>query len=98
MAVPSAAGKLDDREVLELRQLCTAAGLAQHALGKLLDADLSVPLLVRSEAAAMANAKKAGLTMSERQLLRDALRHHKDEVLSAIQPRIVEIGDDAEAT
>lgn len=98
MAASSAVGELGDQEVFELRQLCTAAGLTQEALGKLLDAALSVPSLVRSEAAAMAQAKKAGLNMGERQILRDALRRHKDEVLSAVEPRIVEVGDDAEVS
>jgi hypothetical protein len=86
--------ELDAREIYELRQLCTSAGLTQQALGNLMDAGLSVPTLVRSEAAAMASAKKAGLGMEERQQLRDALRRHKEEVLSAVEPRIVEIDDD----
>lgn len=86
--------ELDAREIYELRQLCTSAGLTQQALGNLLDASLSVPVLVRSEAAAMASAKKAGLGMEERQRLRDALRRHKEDVLSAVEPRIVEIDDD----
>lgn len=90
---------LDAREIFELRQLCTSAGLTQEALGNLMDSGLSVPLLVKSEAAAMASAKKAGLGMEERQRLRDALRRHKEEVLSAVEPRIVELDeDDAEAT
>ena len=90
--------ELDAREIYELRQLCLSAQLSQDALGNLIDARLSVPTLVRSEAAAMAAAKKAGLGMEERHLLRDALRRHKDEVLSAVEPRIVEIDeDDAEA-
>lgn len=63
----------------------------------LIDSQLSVPQLVRSEAAAMASAKKAGLGLADRQKLREALRKHKDEVLSAEQPKILEIGDDAEA-
>eukprot|EP00316_Scyphosphaera_apsteinii_P023693 CAMPEP_0119306422 /NCGR_PEP_ID=MMETSP1333-20130426/7188_1 /TAXON_ID=418940 /ORGANISM="Scyphosphaera apsteinii, Strain RCC1455" /LENGTH=332 /DNA_ID=CAMNT_0007309725 /DNA_START=33 /DNA_END=1028 /DNA_ORIENTATION=+ len=88
---------MDEREIYELRQLCTTAGLTQDALGNLIDSNLSVPKLVRSEAAAMADAKKAGLSMAERQKLRDALRKHKDEVLSSVEPRIVDIGDDAEA-
>jgi len=88
---------LDDREILELRQLCTAGGLAQDSLAALIDGDLSVPALVKSEAAAMANAKKAGLGLGERNKLREALRKHKDNVLSAVEPQIVEIGDDAEA-
>ena len=53
--------------------------------------------LVKSEAAAMANAKKAGLGLAERNKLREALRRHKDNVLSAVDPQIVEVGDDAEA-
>ena len=88
---------LDDREILELRQLCTVGGLAQDSLASLIDAGLAVPSLVRSEAAAMANAKKAGLGLAERNKLREALRKHKDNVLSAVEPEIVEIGDDAEA-
>ena len=55
---------LDDREILELRQLCTSGGLAQDSLASLIDAGLAVPALVRSEAAAMANAKKAGLGLN----------------------------------
>ena len=35
--------------------------------------------------------------MYKRQKLRDALRRHTDNVLSAVEPQIVEIGDDAEA-
>ena len=66
-------------------------------LAQLVDASLSVPSLVRSEAAAMAAAKRAGLGMAERQLLREALRRHKADVLSAAEPAIVEITDDAEA-
>uniref|UniRef100_A0A7S3RYM6 CS domain-containing protein n=1 Tax=Emiliania huxleyi TaxID=2903 RepID=A0A7S3RYM6_EMIHU len=85
---------LDAREIFELRQLCTAASMTQESLGSLLDASLSVPVLVRSEAAAMAAAKRAGLGMEERGKLRDALRRHKEEVLSAEEPRIVEIDDD----
>lgn len=88
---------MDDREILELRQMCMAGGLAQDSLACLIDAELAVPTLVRSEAAAMAHAKKAGLGLAERNKLRDALRRHKDDVLSAVEPRIVEIGDDAEA-
>jgi len=88
---------LDDREILELRQLCKAGGLEQDSLASLIDGDLSVPKLVKSEAAAMANAKKAGLGLTERNKLRDALRRHRDTVLSAVEPQIVEIGDDAEA-
>lgn len=88
---------MDEREIYELRQLCTAAGLTQDALGNLMDAGASVPSLVRNEAAAMATAKTAGLNMAERSKLRDALRKHRDEVLSAVEPRIVDIGDDAEA-
>jgi len=88
---------MDEREIYELRQLCTTAGLTQDALGNLMDANLSVPMMVRSEAVAMAEAKKAGLGMAERQKLREALRRHKDEVLSSVEPRIVDIGDDAEA-
>ena len=87
---------LDDREILELRQLCTTGGLSQDSLASLIDASLAVPTLVRSEASAMANAKKAGLGLSERNKLREALRRHKDNVLSAVEPQIVEIGDDAE--
>jgi len=89
--------ELDDREILELRQLCTSGGLAQDSLAALIDASLAVPTLVRSEAAAMANAKKAGLGLAERNKLREALRRHKDNVLSAVEPQIVEVGDDAEA-
>ena len=89
--------ELDDREILELRQLCTTGGLAQDSLAALIDSSLSVPSLVKSEAAAMANAKKAGLGLAERNKLREALRKHKDNVLSAVEPQIVEIGDDAEA-
>ena len=97
LAEPSlAAGIMEDREIYELRQVCTAGGLSQDALGALIDSNLSVPSLVRSEAAAMASAKKAGLGLADRQKLREALRKHKDEVLSAEQPKIVEIGDDAE--
>ena len=88
---------LDDREILELRQLCTSGGLSQDSLAALIDGGLSVPSLVKSEAAAMANAKKAGLGLAERNKLRDALRRHADNVLSAVNPQIVEIGDDAEA-
>ncbi|KAL1503954.1 hypothetical protein AB1Y20_010372 [Prymnesium parvum] len=88
---------LEDREIYELRQLCTTGGLSQDSLGALIDAGLSVPTLVRSEAAAMAATKKAGLGLADRQKLREALRKHKDDVLSAEQPRILEIGDDAEA-
>ena len=88
---------LDDREILELRQLCKTGGLSQDSLAALIDGGLSVPSLVKSEAAAMANSKKAGLGLSERSKLRDALRRHKDTVLSAVEPQIVEIGDDAEA-
>ena len=86
-----------DREILELRQLCATGGLAQDSLASLIDAALSVPTLVRSEAAAMASAKKAGLGLQERNKLREALRRHKDNVLSAVEPQIVEVGDDAEA-
>lgn len=88
---------LQDREILELRQLATAGGLSQESLGALMDAGLSVPALVRSEAAAMADAKRAGLGLVERNKLREALRRHKDDVLSAVEPQIVEMGDDAEA-
>ena len=88
---------MDDREILELRQLCTTGDIAQDSLAALIDAALSVPALVRSEAAAMASAKKAGLGLQERNKLREALRRHKDNVLSASDPQIVEIGDDAEA-
>ena len=88
---------MDDRSILELRQLCTSGGLAQDSLASLIDAELSVPALVKSEAAAMANAKRAGLALAERNKLREALRRHKDNVLSAVEPEIVEIGDDAEA-
>eukprot|EP00966_Prymnesium_polylepis_P278406 6432832-Prymnesium_polylepis.1 len=87
---------LEDREIYELRQLCTTSGLSQDSLGMLIDSGLSVPSLVRSEAAAMASAKRAGLGLADRQKLREALRKHKDEVLSAEQPKILEIGDDAE--
>ena len=34
---------LDDREILELRQLCTVGGLAQDSLASLIDAGLAVP-------------------------------------------------------
>lgn len=88
---------LEERELYELRQLCVAAALSQESLGALIDAQLSVPVLVRSEAAAMAAAKRAGLPLADRQKLREGLRRHRDEVLSAEQPSIVEIGDDAEA-
>ena len=88
---------MDDREILELRQLCISGGLGQDSLASLIDAGHSVPQLVKSEAAAMANAKKAGLGLAERNKLREALRRHKDTVLSAVEPQIVEIGDDAEA-
>jgi hypothetical protein len=88
---------MDDREILELRQLCISGGLAQDSLASLIDAGHSVPALVKSEAAAMANAKKAGLGLAERNKLREALRRHKDNVLSAVEPQLVEIGDDAEA-
>lgn len=88
---------MDDRSILELRQLCTSGGLAQDSLAALIDAGLAVPGLVRSEAAAMANAKRAGLSLAERNKLREALRQHKVHVLSAVEPEIVEIGDDAEA-
>jgi len=91
-----AMSELDDREILELRQLCTTGGLSQDSLAALIDASLAVPALVRSEAAAMANSKKAGLGLSERNKLREALRKHKENVLSAVEPQIVEIGDDAE--
>ena len=94
---PAGRAMMDEREIYELRQLCTAAGLTQDALGNLIDEGLSVPTLVRSEAAAMAAAKKAGLSMAERTRLRDALRRHKEDVLSALEPRIVELGDDMEA-
>ena len=89
--------QLDDREILELRQLCTSGGLSQDSLAALIDANLAVPTLVKSEAAAMASAKRAGLGLAERNKLREALRKHKDNVLSAVEPAIVEIGDDAEA-
>jgi len=88
---------MEDREIYELRQLCTSGGLSQDSLGSLIDANLSVPTLVRSEAAAMASAKQAGLGLADRQKLREALRKHKDEVLSAEDPKILDIGDDAEA-
>ena len=77
---------MDDRSILELRQLCTSGGLAQDSLASLIDAELSVPALVKSEAAAMANAKRAGLALAERNKLREALRKHKDTVLSAVEP------------
>ena len=89
---------MEDREIYELRQLCTTGGLSQDSLGALIDANLSVPSLVRSEAAAMAAAKKAGLGLADRQKLREALRKHKDDVLSAEEPKILEIGDDAEVS
>ena len=88
---------LDAREVYELQQLASQHGLSAESLAQLVDASLSVPSLVRSEAAAMAAAKRAGLGMAERQLLREALRRHKADVLSAAEPAIVEITDDAEA-
>ena len=88
---------MDDREILELRQLCISGGLAQDSLAALIDAGHSVPSLVTSEAAAMAKAKTAGLGLAERNKLREALRRHKDNVLSAVEPQLVEIGDDAEA-
>ena len=50
---------LDDREVYELRTICMMGGLLQDSLAALIDASLSVPTLVRSEAAAMVSAKKA---------------------------------------
>lgn len=87
---------MEDREIYELQQLCTTGGLSQDSLGALIDANLSVPQLVRSEAAAMAAAKKAGLGLADRQKLREALRKYKDDVLSSEQLRILEIGDDAE--
>ena len=87
---------LTDTEVYELRQLCMSAGLAQDSLAGLIDAGLSVPRLMRSDAGAMAQAKKAGLGMAERQKLKEALRRHSEDVLSAEEPRIMEIGDDAE--
>ena len=87
---------LDDQALYELRQLCVSGGLAQESLSSMIDAELSVPTLVRSDAAAMAHAKKAGLGMAERQKLKEALRRHRDEVLSAVEPRITEVGDDAE--
>ena len=67
----------------ELQQLCTVGGLTQDSLSRLIDAGLSVPSLVRSDAAAMAQAKKAGLGMAERQVLKEALRKHRDEVRSS---------------
>jgi hypothetical protein len=88
---------MDDREILELRALAISGGLSQDSLASLIDSNLSVPALVKSEAAAMANAKKAGLGLAERNKLREALRRHKDNVLSAVEPQIVEVGDDAEA-
>ena len=88
---------MDDSQVYELQQLCTSGALSQESLSSLIDAGLSVPALVRSDAAAMAQAKKAGLGMAERQKLKEALRRHRDEVLSSEEPRIVEVGDDAEA-
>ena len=93
----AAAMPLDAREVYELQQLASQHGLSAESLAQLVDASLSVPSLVRSEAAAMAAAKRAGLGMAERQLLREALRRHKADVLSAAEPAIVEITDDAEA-
>ena len=88
---------LDETAVYELQQLCTGGGLTQDSLSRLIDAGLSVQSLVRSDAAAMAQAKKAGLGMAERQALKEGLRQHRDEVLSSEEPRIVEVGDDAEA-
>ena len=73
---------MDDREILELRQLCTSGGLSQDSLAALIDESLSVPTLVKSEAAAMASAKRAGLGLQERNKLREALRKHKDKILS----------------
>ena len=71
----------------ELQQLCTGGGLTQDSLSRLIDAGLSVPSLVRSDAAAMAQAKKAGLGMAERQALKEALRQHRDEVRSPLTTR-----------
>ena len=67
-------GTMDETAVYELQQLCTGGGLTQDSLSRLIDAGLSVPFLVRSDAAAMAQAKKAGLGMAERQALKEALR------------------------
>ena len=75
-------GMLDETAVYELQQLCTGGGLTQDSLSRLIDAGLSVQSLVRSDAAAMAQAKKAGLGMAERQALKEALRQHRDEVRS----------------
>ena len=74
---------MDETAVYELQQLCTGGGLTQDSLSRLIDAGLSVPSLVRSDAAAMAQAKKAGLGMAERQVLKEALRKHRDEVRSS---------------
>jgi hypothetical protein len=73
---------MEETAVYELQQLCTGGGLTQDSLSRLIDAGLSVPSLVRSDAAAMAQAKKAGLGMAERQALKEALRQHRDEVRS----------------
>ena len=73
---------MDETAVYELQQLCTGGGLTQDSLSRLIDAGLTVPSLVRSDAAAMAQAKKAGLGMAERQALKEALRQHRDEVCS----------------
>lgn len=75
-------GMLDETAVYELQQLCTGGGLTQDSLSRLIDAGLSVQSLLRSDAAAMAQAKKAGLGMAERQALKEALRQHRDEVCS----------------
>ena len=77
---------MDDRSIYELQQLCTAGGLTQDSLSRLIDAGLAVPSLVRSDAAAMAMAKKAGLGMAERQVLKEALRQHRDEVRYTHEP------------
>ena len=81
----------------ELQQLCTGGGLTQDSLSRLIDAGLSVPSLVRSDAAAMAQAKKAGLGMAERQVLKEALRQHRDEVRSSPTTWSAQIHDPAQA-
>ena len=88
---------MDETAVYELQQLCTGGGLTQDSLSRLIDAGLSVPSLVRSDAAAMAQAKKAGLGMAERQVLKEALRQHRDEVRSSPTTWNAHIHDPAQA-
>ena len=88
---------MDETVVYELQQLCTGGGLTQDSLSRLIDAGLSVPSLVRSDAAAMAQAKKAGLGMAERQALKEALRQHRDEVRSPPATFDAHIHDPAQA-